>query len=62
MKQDAREMKEVIRHSNAASGAFAERDKCFFHALGLVAAGAKPPLGIELGWIWETVLVLVEDA
>jgi len=61
MRRGARERKQDIRHSNAASGAFAERDKCLFHALGLVAVGAKPSLGIEFGRIRETVLVLVED-
>jgi hypothetical protein len=54
-------MKEDIRHSNAASSAFAERDKCLFHALDLVAVGAKPSLGIEFCRIREAVLVLVED-
>jgi hypothetical protein len=61
MRRDEMERKEDIRHSNAASSAFAERDKCLFHALGLVDVGTKPSLGVEFGRIRKAVLVLVED-
>jgi hypothetical protein len=61
MRRDAKVRKEDIRHSNTASGTFAEWDKDFFHAFGLVASGAKPSLGIEFGRIQEAVFVLVED-
>lgn len=59
MRRDSGERKEDTRHSNTAPSAFAEWDKSFFHAFGLVTSSAKPSLGIEFGRIWEAVFVLV---
>jgi hypothetical protein len=50
-----------IRHSNAASSAFAKWDKRLFHTFNLVAITVKPSLGVEYRGVREAVFVLVED-